>query len=66
MQSNTSAENHALRIEAQPIGLFETPIAYGRLKDADTVMRELEELLPLYFFYCHREYKFLEYIMFER
>ena len=43
MQSNTAAENHALRIEAQPIGLFETPIAYGRLKDADAVMRELEE-----------------------
>ena len=45
MQSNTSAENHALRIEAQPIGLFETPIAYGRLKDADAVMRELEEVI---------------------
>ena len=45
MQSNTSAEKHALRIEAQPIGLFEIPIAYGRLKDADTVMRELEEVI---------------------
>ena len=45
MQCNTSAENHALRVEAQPIGLFETPIAYGRLKDADAVMRELEEVI---------------------
>ena len=45
MQSNASTENHALRIEAQPIGLFETPIAYGRLKDAYAVMRELEDII---------------------
>ena len=42
MKTNTSTENHALRVEAQPIGIFETPIAYGRLKDADEVMKELE------------------------
>ena len=45
MQSNTSTQSHALRIEAQPIGLFETPIAYGRLKDADEVMKELEDVI---------------------
>ena len=45
MQSNASTENHALRIEAQPIGLFEIPIAFGRLKDADAVMRELEDVI---------------------
>ena len=42
MKTNSSTENHALRVEAQPIGIFETPIAYGRLKDADEVMKELE------------------------
>ena len=42
MRTNSSTENHALRVEAQPIGIFETPIAYGRLKDADEVMKELE------------------------
>ena len=45
MQSNTSTQSHALRIEAQPTGLFETPIAYGRLKDADVVMKELEDVM---------------------
>ena len=45
MQSKTSTQSHALRIEAQPIGLFETPIAYGRLKDADEVMKELEDVI---------------------
>ena len=45
MQTNTSTQSHALRIEVQPIGLFETPIAYGRLKDAYAVMRELEDII---------------------
>jgi uncharacterized protein (TIGR02466 family) len=42
MKTNSSTENHALRVKAQPIGIFETPIAYGELKDADEVMKELE------------------------
>ena len=45
MQSKTSTQSHALRIDAQPIGLFETPIAYGRLKDADEVMKEFEDVI---------------------
>ena len=31
-----------LRVEAQPVGLFETPVAYGRLKDAEALMQQLE------------------------
>ena len=45
MESNTSTENHALRIEAKPIGLFEAPIAYGRLKDADGVMKGFDDVI---------------------
>lgn len=42
MKTNSSTENHALRVAAQPLGIFETPIAYGRLEDADEVVKELE------------------------
>ena len=31
-----------LRVEAQPVGLFETPVAYGRLKNAEALMQQLE------------------------
>ena len=34
-----------LRVEAQPVGLFETPFAYGRLKDAETLMADLERTI---------------------
>lgn len=32
-----------LRVEAQQVGFFETPVAYCRLKDGDSLMQELEK-----------------------
>lgn len=32
-----------LRVEAQQVGFFETPIAYCRLKDGDSLIQELEK-----------------------
>jgi len=32
-----------LRVEAQQLGFFETPIAYCRLKDSDSLIQELEK-----------------------
>lgn len=33
------------RVEAQPIGLFETPVAYCALKDGEALMDELESVI---------------------
>ena len=46
MSSNDPmSDTEPLRVEAQPVGLFETPIAYGRLKDAETLMAALEQTI---------------------
>lgn len=36
------ASTNPLRVEAQHVGLFETPIAYCRLKDGESLIQELE------------------------
>lgn len=39
MQNNASP--YSYRVEANPVGLFETPIAYCRLQQADNLLRDL-------------------------
>ena len=36
------SQNSPLRIEAQQVGFFETPMAYCRLKEGESLLRELE------------------------
>lgn len=38
-----SAQNSPLRVEAQHVGFFETPIAYCRLKDGESLIQDLEK-----------------------
>ena len=43
--TDSNSDNESLRVEAQPVGLFETPIAYGRLKDGESLMVDLEQTI---------------------
>lgn len=36
-----------LKVEAQHLGFFETPVAYTRLKDAENLLQDLEEAIRL-------------------
>jgi len=46
MHSNDPmSDTEPLHVEAQPVGLFETPFAYGRLKDVETLMAALEQTI---------------------
>lgn len=38
-------KNDPIEMEAQPVGFFETPVAYARLKDSEALLQELENTI---------------------
>ena len=40
-----STDNYPVKVEAQHLGLFETPVAYSRLTGAEQLLNDLEELI---------------------
>ncbi|MFM1896299.1 MAG: hypothetical protein RLZZ385_1373 [Pseudomonadota bacterium] len=38
---STSSKTYTCRVQAQPVGFFETPVAYGRLVDGEPLMNDL-------------------------
>ena len=43
MKQKTDA--YPIKVEAQHIGLFETPIAYSRVQNAESMLRDLETVI---------------------
>lgn len=39
------SDKYQFKLEAQPIGFFETPIAYGRLKEGENLLKDLESVI---------------------
>lgn len=42
---STADQTYPIRIEAQPIALFETPVAYCRIKEGDRLLNDLERTI---------------------